>query len=128
MRIASNPALRVRQAEKHEAVLYGTVAAQGWSEHPEVMPYIKDFAKSSLACATCFIANRYGGEPIPTAALFMHNGTALLAGADTPCGWSGRAERAARQPITNCGIKRLRFAMMIAAARRSATPSGRDSG
>jgi hypothetical protein len=81
-RVATHPALRVRQAEKHEAVLYGTVAAQGWSEHPEVMPYIKDFAKLSLACATCFIAER-DGEPIATAALFMHNGTALLAGAST---------------------------------------------
>jgi hypothetical protein len=81
-RIASNPALRVRQADQHEAALYGTVAAQGWSEHPEVMPYIKDFAKLSLACATCFIAER-DGEPIATAALFMHDGTALLAGAST---------------------------------------------
>ena len=28
--------------------LYGKVAAQGWSEHPEVMPYIQGFAKLSL--------------------------------------------------------------------------------
>jgi GNAT superfamily N-acetyltransferase len=36
----------------------------------------------SVECATCFIAER-DGKPIATAALFMHEGTALLAGAST---------------------------------------------
>jgi hypothetical protein len=81
-RIDSNPAVRVRKAESHEAELYATVASRGWSEHPEAMPYIKDFAKLSLVCATCFIAER-DGQPIATAALFMHGGVALLAGAST---------------------------------------------
>ncbi len=81
-RIASNPALRVRQVERSESELYGTVAARGWSEHPEVMPYIKGFAKLSLACASCFVAEQ-DGRPIATSALFMHNGVALLAGAST---------------------------------------------
>ena len=81
-RIGSQSALRVRQVDPSEAALYGSVAAQGWSEHPEVMPYIRDFAKLSLACATCFFAER-DGAPIATAALFMHEGTALLAGAST---------------------------------------------
>ena len=63
----------------------------------------------SLACATCFFAER-DGEPIATAALFMHEGTALLAGASTipRRAAAGRAERAARRPITDRGIKRLR--------------------
>ena len=81
-RIESNPSLRVRQADPSEGVLYGSVAARGWSEHPEVMPYIRDFAKLSMACATCFFAEQ-GGKPLATAALFMHDGTALLAGAST---------------------------------------------
>jgi hypothetical protein len=81
-RVPANPALTVRQAEPHEAELYGTIASRGWSEHPEAMPYIKDFAKLSLVCATCFIAER-DGRPIATAALFMHGGVALLAGAST---------------------------------------------
>ena len=67
--LESNPSLRVRQADPSEAVLYGSVAAQGWSEHPEVMPYIRDFAKLSLACATCFFAEQ-DGRPIAAAALF----------------------------------------------------------
>ena len=75
-------ALEVRQARPDESALYGKIAAQGWSEHPEVMPYIDGFARLSLTCATCFFAER-DGEPIATAALFMHEGTALLAGAST---------------------------------------------
>lgn len=81
-RVASNPALRVRQVERSEAESYATIAAKGWSEHPEAMPYIKGFAKLSLVCATCFVAEQ-DGRPIATAALFMHNGVALLAGAST---------------------------------------------
>jgi hypothetical protein len=46
------------------------------------MPYIEGFANLSLASATCFYAER-DGKPIATAALFMHEGTALLAGAST---------------------------------------------
>jgi hypothetical protein len=115
-RITSNPALRVRQAEKHEAVLYANVASQGWSEHPEVMPYIKGFAKLSLACATCFIAER-DGEPIATAALFMHNGTALLAGASTvPGGRRQGAQNALLDTRLQTAASRgCDVAMMVAA-------------
>lgn len=81
-RIEANPALTVRHARKDEGALYGLVASQGWSEHPEVMPYIMGFAKLSLACTECFFAER-DGQPIATAALFMHERTALLAGAST---------------------------------------------
>jgi GNAT superfamily N-acetyltransferase len=81
-RIESNSALRVRKVEQAEQAMYGKVSAQGWSEHPELMPYVEGFAKLSVACATCFIAER-DGKPIATAALFMHEGTALLAGAST---------------------------------------------
>jgi hypothetical protein len=46
------------------------------------MPYIEGFAKLSLSAATCFVVER-DGEPIATAALFIHEQTALLAGAST---------------------------------------------
>lgn len=81
-RIPCNPELSVRQAGRDEVASYSTVAARGWSEHPAAMPYIEGFAKLSLDCATCFIAEQ-NGSPIATAALFMHEGTALLAGAST---------------------------------------------
>jgi hypothetical protein len=129
-RIASNPALHVRQAQPHEAEKYGTVAAQGWSEHPEVMPYIQGFAKLSLACATCFFAER-DGEPIATAALFMHNGTALLAGASTvPAGRRQGAQNALLDArLHTAASNGCDLAMMVPrrAAPRSATPSARDS-
>jgi hypothetical protein len=80
--IQANSELTVRTVNRQDAELYGKVSAQGWSEHPELMPYIEGFAKLSVECATCFIAER-DGKPIATAALFMHGGTALLAGAST---------------------------------------------
>ena len=115
-RIGANPALRVRQADRSEAVLYGSVAAQGWSEHPEVMPYIRDFAKLSLACATCFFAER-DGEPIATAALFMHEGTALLAGASTvPAGRRQGAQNALLDTrLQTAASNGCDLAMMVAA-------------
>lgn len=81
-RVPANPDLHVRQVAPNEAELYATVASRGWSEHPEAVPYIKGFARLSLACATCFIAEQ-DGRPIASAALFMHGGVALLAGAST---------------------------------------------
>ena len=81
-RIQANPALTVRKVEPGEIEMYGKVSAQGWNADPELMAYIEGFARLSVACATCFVAER-DGKPIATAALFMHDGTALLAGAST---------------------------------------------
>jgi hypothetical protein len=80
--LATNPELTVRIASKEDVTLYGKTAALGWSEQPEVMPFIEGFAKLSLESATCFFAER-NGQPVATAALFMHERTALLAGAST---------------------------------------------
>lgn len=79
---AGTASLAVRRARKDEGALYGAIASQGWSEHPEVMPYIMGFARLSLECAMCFFAER-DGRPIATAALFTYGQTALLAGAST---------------------------------------------
>jgi GNAT superfamily N-acetyltransferase len=81
-RIPVNPALSVRRVEPHEVAMYARVSAQGWREQAELMSYIEGFARLSVSCATCFVAER-DGTPIATAALFMHEGTALLAGAST---------------------------------------------
>ena len=113
---APNPALRVRQADTSEGRLYGRVAAQGWSEQPEVMPFIDNFAQLSLACATCFFAER-DGEPIATAALFMHEGTALLAGASTvPAGRRQGAQNALLDTrLLTAAANGCDLAMMVAA-------------
>lgn len=75
-------ALRVRQVEKDEAAAYGAISVRGWSEFPEVIPFIHGFAQSSVEVATCFVAE-LNGEAIANAAMFMHGGVALLAGAST---------------------------------------------
>jgi hypothetical protein len=81
--IDTNPDLRVRQVEKREAERYGEISVRGWSaELPEVIPFILGFARSSVEVATCFMAE-LDGEPIANAAMFMHGGVALLAGAST---------------------------------------------
>jgi len=80
--IEINPQLRVRQVDKNEAAVYGAISVRGWSEMPEVIPFIHGFAQSSVAVATCFVAE-LNGEAIANAAMFMHGGVALLAGACT---------------------------------------------
>ena len=80
--IATNPELRVRRIAKNEAATYGGISVRGWSEMPEVIPFIHWFALSSVEVAACFVAE-LTGEAIANAAMFMHGGVALLAGAST---------------------------------------------
>jgi hypothetical protein len=128
-RIAANPELHVRQAASNEAELYGVVAAKGWSEHPEVMPYIKSFAKLSLICATCFIAER-DGKPIATAALFMHGRVALLAGASTvPEGRQQGAQNALLDTrLRTAASNGCDLAMMVAAPGSSSQRNAERQG
>ena len=81
-RISANPELTVRAVDPGEGALYAKLSARGWSEYAEVTSFIEGFAHLSLICATCFVAEK-DGQPIAAAALFMHEGTALLAGAST---------------------------------------------
>jgi hypothetical protein len=122
-------ALTVRRAKTDESALYGRVAAQGWSEHPEAMPYIEGFAKLSLACATCFFAER-DGEPIATAALFMHEGTALLAGASTiPRGRRLGAQNALLDARLDTAVSHgCDLAMMVAAPGSSSQRNAERQG
>jgi hypothetical protein len=129
IRIPSNPAVTVRQANTGEAKLYGKVAAQGWSEHPEAMPYIEGFAQLSLECATCFFAE-HGGKPIATAALFMHEGTALLAGASTiPDGRRLGAQNALLNTrLHTAASNKCDIAMMVAAPGSSSQRNAERQG
>ena len=128
-RIADDSALHVRIVAPAESALFGKISAQGWSEHPEFMPYIEDFAKLSLAAATCFVAER-DGEPIATAALFMHGQTALLAGASTiPSGRRLGAQNALLEArLRHAAANNCDVAMMVAgpgsASQRNAERQG----
>src|SRR5688500_9918737 len=114
--LAVNPRLRVRMVEKNEADWYGTVATRGWSEMPEVLPFIHGFARSSVEMATCFVAE-LDGQAIATAALFMHEGVALLAGASTvPEGRRNGAQLALLDARLRLAVSRgCDLAMMVAA-------------
>jgi len=127
--IASNPALTVRKVDRSEVALYGKVSAQGWSEHPELMTFIDGFARMSVECAACFIAER-DGTPIATAALFMHEGTALLAGASTvPAGRRQGAQNALLDTrLRTAASNGCDLAMMVAAAGSSSQRNAERNG
>jgi hypothetical protein len=108
--------LQVRTVEVHEADWYGAIAAQGWSEMPEVVPFIQGFARASVDVATCFVAE-IDGHAVATAALFMHQGVALLAGASTiPGGRRKGAQLALLNARLRAAVSRgCDLAMMVAA-------------
>ena len=111
-----NPRLRIRTVDRSEADWYGTVAARGWSEMPEVVPFIQGFARSSVEVATCFVAE-LDGPAIATAALFVHDGVALLAGASTvPEGRRNGAQLALLDARLRLAVSQgCDLAMMVAA-------------
>ena len=77
-----NPDLRIRVIGPGEADLYVSVSSRGWSEATEVQQFIEGFARVTVDCATCVVAE-IDGVAIATAALFMRDGVGLLAGAST---------------------------------------------
>lgn len=111
-----NPGLRVRAVERDEADWYGAIATRGWIEMPEVLPFMQGFARASVEVATCFVAER-NGEAIATAALFIHEGVALLAGASTvPEGRRQGAQLALLDARLRAAVGRgCDLAMMVAA-------------
>jgi hypothetical protein len=111
-----NPELQVREVDKTEADWYGSIASRGWSEMPDVLPFIQGFARASVEVATCFVAER-NGEAIAAAALFMHGGVALLAGASTvPEGRRNGAQLALLDArLRTAAARGCDLAMMVAA-------------
>jgi hypothetical protein len=111
-----NPRLNVRAVEKSEADWYGSIASRGWFEMPEVVPFIQGFARSSVEVGTCFVGE-LDGAAIAAAALFMHDGVALLAGASTvPEGRRNGAQLALLDARLRAAASRgCDLAMMVAA-------------
>lgn len=128
-RIDGNANLTVRKIDRSELAMYGKVSARGWSAHPESMPYIEGFARLSVECATCFVAER-DGKPIATAALFMHEGTALLAGASTvPEGRRQGAQNALLDTrLQTAASHGCNLAMMVAAPGSSSQRNAERQG
>jgi GNAT superfamily N-acetyltransferase len=124
-----NPQLRVREVAKHEAEWYGGIATRGWSEMPEVLPFMQGFARSSVEVATCFVAE-LDDEAIAAAAMFMHEGVALLAGASTvPEGRRQGAQLALLDARLRTAASRgCDLAMMVAAPGSSSQRNAERNG
>src|SRR6185503_19550978 len=76
-RIENTSGLHVRIVSPSEEKLYGRISAQGWSEHPEFMPYIEGFAKLSVTVATCFVAEKDGEPRLPASLHLLLQGRLL---------------------------------------------------
>jgi GNAT superfamily N-acetyltransferase len=74
----------VRQISVHEADMFGRISAEGWSERPDVRPFLEGFGRAiaSRRDGPCFVAE-IDGAPIAAGVLMIWNGVALLAGAAT---------------------------------------------
>ena len=81
---AYNGRIAVRQASKTEREVWVRVTVEGWSEYPELMDYLEGVGPvmASREDGVLFLAE-IAGEPIAAAALSIHDGVALLAGAAT---------------------------------------------
>lgn len=92
----SSPALGVRRIEPGEEALWAATSARGWGETPELAEFMLAFGRISAGSAgtVCFVAE-WSGAPIGAAALAVHDGVALLAGASTAPEFRGRGAQAA---------------------------------
>ena len=88
--------LRVRRVDADELPLFTRVAADGWSEFPELRAFMLDFGRVTATAEGMwsFLAE-IDGQPAATASLIMHEGVALMAGASTVPGARRRGAQAA---------------------------------
>ncbi|HYO79724.1 MAG TPA: GNAT family N-acetyltransferase [Thermoanaerobaculia bacterium] len=85
-----------RIAASGEEELWGNVAAEGWSEQPELIAFIRDLGRvSANSEGTAPFFAELDGQLIATGAVATHDGVALLAGASTiPSARNQGAQRA----------------------------------
>ena len=87
----------VRRVGRDESGLWAATAGQGWAtEGVQLEEFMRSFgAVTAVAEGTvCFVAE-LDGTPVAAAALAVHDGVALLAGASTRPEWRGRGAQAA---------------------------------
>jgi GNAT superfamily N-acetyltransferase len=80
---ANTGRVQVRIAERQEADRWAALAARGWAQ-PELTQFLESIGKIVAASeyGTSFFAE-IDGQPVATAALSIHDGVALFAGAST---------------------------------------------
>jgi len=76
--------LRVRTIQAGEADAWAEVAADGWSDTPEVVPFVRAIGGvyARTRAARCYLAE-LDGRPAAAGVLAVHDGVAVLAGAST---------------------------------------------
>jgi hypothetical protein len=76
--------VRVRPIADHEADLWAEVAADGWSDTPEIVPFVRAIGGvyARVPAARCYLAE-LDGRPAAAGVLIVHEGVALLGGAST---------------------------------------------
>jgi GNAT superfamily N-acetyltransferase len=91
---AAAPAARPARDDERDA--WAELSARGWGATPEMEEFMRGFARVTARAegATCFVAE-IDGVPVATAALAVHGGVALLAGASTLPAWRGRGAQGA---------------------------------
>lgn len=111
--------VRARRIDAGEAVRWAETAALGWgAESPELGAFMRTFGLTSAGAegTVCFLAE-CDGEAIGAAAMVVHDGVALLAGASTRREWRGRGAQATllRARLAHAAAAGCDLAMMGAA-------------
>ena len=93
---AVNPALRIRPIGEVDAELWARTAAEGWSEFPGAADFMLTMGRvaAHTAGAHLYLAE-LDGRAIATAAMRMHDGVAVMAGASTIPAARGRGAQLA---------------------------------
>jgi GNAT superfamily N-acetyltransferase len=88
--------LTVRRIEPGDETVWAETAARGWGETPELGAFMREFGVVSARSKglVCFVAD-WDSQPIAAAAIAIHDGVALLAGASTDPAFRGRGAQAA---------------------------------
>ena len=90
------PAIVITTAGPETGETWAEAAADGWSEHPDVVPFVRALGAvyPHTAGSTCFAAS-IDGTVAATGVLAIHGGIALLAGASTRPAWRRRGAQSA---------------------------------
>ncbi|MCC6241766.1 MAG: GNAT family N-acetyltransferase [Gemmatimonadaceae bacterium] len=123
--------LHVRQIDASEIAMWANTSAAGWGEYPELGDFMRDIGTVMASARNnyCFVAE-IDHVPVATAALSMHEGVALLAGASTVPAYRGRgAQNALLQArLSFAETRGAEIAMMVAqpgsASQRNAERQG----
>jgi hypothetical protein len=96
--VATDPAFSIVTAGPEAGEAWAHAAADGWSAHPEVVPFVRALGAvyPHTVGSTCLAAS-FDGTLAATGVLAMHGGIALLAGASTRPAWRRRGRAARRR-------------------------------